>query len=364
MIKKSDFFAFFWFFGYNKVEFIYNYTFMVEKENNWEFSENTKEKYWKLHDKTNTINNETDKIERHKHDFMNFCGQKRSLKKVRPGRTKLLSENSEQYASIQCKSWDCPEDETERNELRLERGNSENKNDDFEFNKPYNYKFSFRIPENFPLYPTRLVIWQWKYNKLEGSDEKKDPSPILAQRIKKINWEYYFIITDWIEERNILWKIPFNKIKGKWVDMDYELRFSDKKDENNNPIPCTAKIKAKIEWKWEKEIYNWKFDLAKENNLQFNSEQSHTWYFKFGLYRNNYDYAREEIEKDDKLSNEEKSIRITEIERAKNSENKNPMEIHFKNFSMEDLTYKEFEQEKQQSKNKLLSRIKKLIGKL
>jgi hypothetical protein len=40
------------------------------------------------------------------------------------------------------------------------------------------------------------------------------------------------------------------------------------------------------------------------------------------------------------------------------------MEIHFKNFSMEDLTYKEFEQEKKQSKNKLLSRIKKLMEKL
>ncbi|MBO7505489.1 hypothetical protein J6T66_05190 [bacterium] len=58
-------------------------------------------------DKTETINTETDAeeydIKKRKNQFINFCGQKRSLKKVRPGRVKLLSENDKTYASIQCK---------------------------------------------------------------------------------------------------------------------------------------------------------------------------------------------------------------------------------------------------------------------
>ena len=313
-------------------------------------------------DKTKTINDETDGMEREELDFVNFCEYRWNLRKVRPGRTKINEdENGDKYASIEVKAKDNPEYikngkkewlenniKTERNELRL------NKENDFKFNENFKYKFSFRIPENFPLSPTRLVIWQWKYNKLEGSDEKEDPSPILAQRIKKINWEYYFIITDWTEEKNILWKIPFEEIRGKWVDMDYELRFSDKTDENGKPIPCTVKIKADVEWERkideEKEFY-----LAEENKLQFNSKESHSGYFKFWLYRDNYDYAKTKIKDKEGLD---------EIEQAQKTEEQNPMEIHFKNFSMEDLTYKEFEQEKKQSKNKLLSRIKKLMKKL
>jgi hypothetical protein len=41
---------------------------------------------------------------------------------------------------------------TERNELWLGEEN------DFKFNENFKYKFSFKIPEDFPLSPTRLVI--------------------------------------------------------------------------------------------------------------------------------------------------------------------------------------------------------------
>lgn len=307
---------------------------MVEKEKKW-----TKEEYkkWLSYDKTSKINEESDKMERDKHDFMNFCWYRRRLKKVRPGRVKINEdENGEGYTSIQVKAEDCPEEETERNELRLDKEN------DFKFNEDFKYKFSFKIPENFPLSPTRLVIWQWKYNKIEGSDEKKDPSPMLAQRIKKIDWEYFFVITDWTKEKNILWKIPFDEIKGKWVDMDYELKFSDKKDENGDQIPCSVKIKANVEWEIrideEKEFY-----LAEENNIQFNPKESHSGYFKFWLYRDNYDYAKTKIK--DKEGSDE-------IEQAQMTEEQNPMQIYFKNFSMENLSYRERKDERDESKQK------------
>jgi len=324
-------------------------------------------------DKTETINNETDiteyDLKKRKKQFIKFCWQKRSLKKVRPGRIKLLTEtkNNEQYASIQCKLWDCAEKDdkwnitTERNELWLENENG--KDWWFEFNKPYSYKFSFRIPENFPLSPTRLVIWQWKFNKLDNSDEADEPSPILAQRIKKIKdkngeYKYYLIITD--SHKNQLWeKIPFDKIKGKWVDMEYKINFSDQES-----VESSVEIIANIEWK-KVNIYKWNYVINDDDNkFQLNPKKPHTWYFKFGLYRDNYDYAKKKIEEDGKLSKEDESLWINEIEQAQNSENENPMEIHFKDFSMEDLSYKEFEKEKQQSKIKLLSRIKKLMGKL
>ena len=335
---------------------------MIEKENNWEFLEDTKEKYLKLHDKTNTINDETDKIKRHKHDFMNFCKYRWSLRKVRPGSIKINEdENGDKYLSIEVRPGDCPEFinnekkewlenniKTERNELWLDEDNN------FDFNKDFKYKFSFKIPENFPVSPTRLVIWQWKYNKIEGSNEESSPSPILAQRIKKINWKYFFVITDWTEKKSILWKIPFDDINGKWVDMDYEIRFSDKSDENGNQIPCNVKIKADVEWKRkideDKEFY-----LAEENTLQFNSKQSHTWYFKFGLYRNNYDYEKNEKTK---IKDQEGLNELGQVQKA---EEQNPMKIYFKNFYMKDLGYKEFEKEKQQSKNEQQSLVWKLI---
>ena len=322
---------------------------MVEKEKKW-----TEEEYkkWLSYDKTKTINEETKWTERDKHDFLNFCWYNRKLKKVMPGSTKINEDkNGEKYSSIEVKRGDCPEFidnskktetkdwienniQTERNELRLDKEN------DFKFNEDFKYKFSFKIPENFPLSPTRLVIWQWKYNKIEGSSEKWDPSPMLAQRIQKIDWKYYFTITDWIKKKNILRKIPFNDIKGKWVNMDYELRFSDKKDENGNPIPCTVKLKADIEW--ERKIDEKKeFYLAEENNLQFNSKESHSGYFKFWLYRDNYDYAKTKI-KDKKGLNE--------IEQAQKAEEQNPMQIYFKNFSMENLGYKEREDERDEAK--------------
>lgn len=309
---------------------------MVEKEKKW-----TEEEYqkWLSYDKTMTINEETKWTERDKHDFVNFCWYNRRLRKVRPGSTKINEDkNGEKYASIEVKRGDCPEFiddskkaetkdwienniQTERNELRLDKEN------DFKFNEDFKYKFSFKIPENFPLSPTRLVIWQWKYNKIEGSSEKWDPSPMLAQRIQKIEWKYYFTITDWVKKKNILRKIPFNDIKGKWINMDYELRFSDKKDENGNPIPCTVKLKADIEW--ERKIDEKKeFYLAEENNLQFNSKESHSGYFKFWLYRDNYDYAKTKIKDKEGLN---------EIKQAQKTEEQNPMEIHFKNFSMEKL---------------------------
>jgi hypothetical protein len=83
------------------------------------------------------------------------------------------------------------------------------------------------------------------------------------------------------------------------------------------------------------------FYLADENNLQFNSKESHSGYFKFGLYRDNYDYALTKH-----LSQEDKN----EIEKAQQTDEENPMQIYFKNFSMENLSYQDREQERNESK--------------
>ena len=204
-----------------------------------------------------------------------------------------------------------------------------------------------------------MVIWQWKFNKLDGSNESDGSAPILSQRIKKIGWNYYFIVTD--SHRNQLWEkiLLDDDIKGKWVDMEYKIKFSDKKD-----IESSMEIIANIEWK-KINIYNWGYNISdNDNKFQLNPDKPHTWYFKFGLYRDNYDYAKRKIEKDGKLSEEERSILIKEIEQAKNSENENPMEIHFKNFSMEDLSYDDFEQKKQKDKESKRPLILKLIERL
>ena len=115
----------------------------LEKESKYTPEKEKKHKKYQIksNNKTMTINDETDKekylYKTRKDQFIDFCWEKRSLKKVRQGRLKLLSENGEQYALIQCKSWDCPEGHTERNELRLENVNGESTNDDFNFNENY-----------------------------------------------------------------------------------------------------------------------------------------------------------------------------------------------------------------------------------
>jgi len=48
---------------------------------------------------------------------------------------------------------------------------------------------------------------------------------------------------------------------------------------------------------------------------------------------------------------------LDELEQAQKTEEQNPMQIYLKNFSMKDLGYKEFEKEKQQSKNEQQSLV-------
>ena len=319
-----------------------------------------------INDKTAVINDEAEVDEYNlgdrDDDYIYFCNQWRCLWKVRPGRIKLLDEDDGQYVSFQCKSWDCPENGTERNELWLhnkdrmyefdERGKCRKK-EGFDFNKTYRYKFSFRIPENFPLSPTRLVIWQWKFNKLINGKENEGPSPILAQRIRKINWKYYLVITN-SHNKQIGKGILIDDIKGKWVDMEYNVNFSDKED-----IESSVEIIANIEWK-KVNVFKWKYGIRDEKNkFKLNPDKTHTWYFKFWLYRDGYELAKEKIntdyEKSIKKINEDKRLNenekkakiaqanidkdndLNEIEQANKTEKENPMEIHFKNFSIEEL---------------------------
>lgn len=318
-------------------------------------SQKESEKWPKSNDKTDVINDETEETERDRKDFIIFDDYRRRLKRVKPGRLKINEDkNGEKYASIEIKKWDCPEMDEENGDIKTERNELWlDKECDFEFNKDFKYKFSFKIPEDFPLSPTRLVIWQWKYNKIEGSNENEDPSPILAQRIKKIDWKYYFIITDWTKKKNVLWKkIPLEDIKGKRIDMDYEINFSDKKRPvGNNATPSTLKVKAKIEWWKGIDIYDWKFNLEEMNNLVLDPKKSHTWYFKFWLYRDSYNYTIRKIrDKND----------IKEIEQAKEAEKRQPTKIYFKNFSMKNLNHEKVEQELDESKKENQKKVETL----
>ena len=78
---------------------------------------------------------------------------------------------------------------------------------------------------------------------MDNSNETDGSAPILSQRIKKIDWKYYFIVAD--SHRNQLWKkISLDDIKGKWVDMEYKVNFSDKEN-----MESSVEIIANIEWK-------------------------------------------------------------------------------------------------------------------
>jgi len=214
----------------------------------------------------------------------------------------------------------------------------------------YICKFSFKIPKGFPFSANRLVIGQWKQ---ETKAEWASQNPFLAQKLNRKKLQF-IINTNWDITgqtwSTIIANIPIKKYVDKRINMEYQFKFSDKDDGY-----------LKIKMKWENDTkytdivdYHWKLasdTIGGENKWEDKA------YFKFWLYRDNYDYGIKVLEKsnqkelnenlkkditDREKAKNEKEIKkdfeknIAAIEKAKEDEkNGHPMTIYFKGYSVE-----------------------------
>jgi len=78
------------------------------------------------------------------------------------------------------------------------------------------YGFSFRIPPEFPVVDTRLVVAQWKQTKVSGG-------PLVAQRYRA--GIHYLTIRDWSRAAGVrrTYRLPAI-VHGAWNDMVYRIR--------------------------------------------------------------------------------------------------------------------------------------------
>lgn len=196
----------------------------------------------------------------------------------------------------------------------------------FKLGNDYTCKFSFMIPEDFPLLANRLVLWQWKQNPLWDATQ----NPLLAQRIKRINWVDYLVFTinnSWDlsgkKGTESIAQMPIKELLGKWANMEYQVRFSDNED-------WYLKININGE-----NVLDYHWILSSSNKEK--EKRTDEIYFKFGLYRDNYDYGIKLLkERNQKESNPNLEKEIAEIEKAKQNEKEgNPMMIYFKDYSVE-----------------------------
>lgn len=122
------------------------------------------------------------------------------------------------------------------------------------------------------------------------------------------------------------------KILGKRTEMEYTFKFSGK-DDGYLRITMNGKaIPLKNPDKIEKDEYHG--PLASSANHP--EIRKNTAYFKFGLYRDNYDYGINVFRKsNEKEPNENLEQDISAIEQAKEDEkNGHPMTIYFKDYEV------------------------------
>ena len=122
------------------------------------------------------------------------------------------------------------------------------------------YNISFFLPPDFPIVDRRLVIMQWK--QLCANCFLKR-SPILAERYR--NGKLYITVNRAEGQQTIFEET--SDIRGQWIDMAYQVRFSA------NPNQGFVKI-----WKNGVLVAEYKGALGYEDDRPFT-------YFKFGLYR-------------------------------------------------------------------------------
>lgn len=131
--------------------------------------------------------------------------------------------------------------------------------------KNYEFKFSFFLPDSFPIVPTRLVIAQWKQRCPAGICS--DDSPVLALRYRGGR----LFITILIDTSETTIYETTEEARNHWLNFTFRMRFSRAVHGlidawlNNKPIAHYTGITCN----------------AEKNGYPFPS----LFYFKMGLYR-------------------------------------------------------------------------------
>lgn len=181
----------------------------------------------------------------------------------------------------------------------------------------YIFSFDFQLPKDFPNIDNRLVIGQRK----QSASNTIAPSPVIAQRYRNGK---FFITKNTSgskvgkeSEIQTLWTSD-EDIRGQRNHLEYQVRFSDKED---------GYLKIFFN---NKEVFNQSnFQLYINNDNDFED----TFYFKFGLYRDNYLHAIEKLKEQGKID------QITAIENAIKQENEgHPMQIKFRKYQIKKLS--------------------------
>ena len=150
--------------------------------------------------------------------------------------------------------------DTERDELR-----EANKLVSAE-NKDYELKFSFFLPDSFPIVPVRLVIAQWKQRCPSGGI-CGDDSPILALRYS----DGKLFVTTQIDTLQTIIYETTEEARNHWLDFTFRVRFSRS---------ANGLVDA---WLNKKQIAHYT-GITCNNDKRGYSAPS-LFYFKMGLYR-------------------------------------------------------------------------------
>ncbi len=197
----------------------------------------------------------------------------------------------------------------------------------YELWKAYTFSFDFMIPEDFPILNNRLVIGQWKQ---KSAKDRVSNNPLLCQRFKNGIYSLWFNNTGDPEGKTgniyVGKKIPKEDILGKWIHAEYDIKFSEHED---------GYILVKHNEETIRE-YHGKTSSSSEKNPVWDIYKN-KFYFKFWIYRDNYDYGIKKLQDNNKKkSNENLTEDIAAIEKAKEDEkNGHLMTIYFKNYSVE-----------------------------
>lgn len=257
--------------------------------------------------------------------------------KSEPGRIEIQEENEEIIIKMQTKTWDILQindiqvyDDTLKkdkiNNLTVEDKASERTEiqdkEKFELWKLYRFSFDFKIPENFPIIDNRLVIGQWKQR---ASQNWASNNPIIAQRFRNGKYSIWFNNTGDPKGKKgntlVGEKIDAENILGRRIHAEYEIKFSEQKD-----WYITIKHDGNLIWE-----FHWKTSSSSQEYPVWTYYEN-KFYFKFGLYKDNY--KKRVIELKSEEDNEDNRKKIKAIKKAQEDENNgNPMTIYFKNYS-------------------------------
>jgi hypothetical protein len=219
---------------------------------------------------------------------------------------------------ISIKEWDKNDWKTERSEIQLK--------DKLEMWTIYKTSFDFLIPADFPIVDNRLVLAQRK----QVAKDRVNQNPLLAVRFRDGKfWVTKNISGDieWGKGNEMLWnQIDAKEIMWKRNHIEFDTKFSEKED---------GLVKVTLNWKVIG-TYEGRFSSSNETYPR-GKYYDDKFYFKLGLYRDNYQKRIAELQKSDDTEKEQK---IETLKRAIEQEKKNGgMSILYKNYNMEHLWF-------------------------